>query len=373
MALSDVTAEGVIRAMAEFDRLGREAFLSAFGFRPTRGYFLIRDGRRYDSKAVVGVAHGYDRPDLGPLLPQDFVGGELTVARRLESLGFDIARPPRNPPWADEELILALDLYLRSGLLDDADPNVIDLSRVLNALTVHPERPDAIRFRNPTGVAMKLANFAAINPNYPGRGMTHGSRRDAEIWNRYASDEDRLAATAAAIREGHEPLAPPLAEPKRPHITEAEGEAQHVEQFLVSVPGRIIEADRREQSLVQAYVDHLLDQGHRVTIHRYRLHPSLPLLACDLVDETDHVLYEAKGDVRRTSVRMPIGQLLDYRRFEPPLMSLAILLPRVPAHDLIELVRSVPAVAVWRTNDGFASSHPAAACTGRLGADEGPL
>ena len=116
MALSDVTAEGVKRAMAAFARLGREAFLAQFGFGQARGYFLVHGGRRYDSKAVVGVAHGYARPDLGPLLPQDFSGGEATVASRLDSLGFEVARPRRNPPWAEEELILALDLYLRAGL-----------------------------------------------------------------------------------------------------------------------------------------------------------------------------------------------------------------------------------------------------------------
>ena len=73
-----------------------------------------------------------------------------------------------------------------------------------------------------------------------------------------------------------------------------------------------------------------------------------PALVCDLVDEVDHVLYEAKGDVRRTSVRMAIGQLLDYRRFEPSGMSLAILLPREPARDLIELILSVPASAMFK-------------------------
>ena len=141
MALGDVTAEGVERAMVEFDQLGREAFLHQSGFGPARGYFLIRGGRRYDSKAIVGVAHGYDRPDLGPLRSQDFTGDDATVARRLEALGFVVERPPRNPPWAEEELIIALDLYFRSGPLDHADPAVEDLSRVLNSLTVHSARP----------------------------------------------------------------------------------------------------------------------------------------------------------------------------------------------------------------------------------------
>ena len=358
MTLSDVTAEGVERAIVEFDRLGRAAFLAQLGFGQARGYFLIRGGRRYDSKAIVGAAHGYDRPDLGPLQPQDFTGGDDTIARRLESLGFDVERPPRNPPWAEEELILALDLYLRSGPLDDANPAVMDLSRILNDLTIQPERPDAGRFRNPNGVALKLANFAAIDPNYVGRGMTRGGKRDTEVWNRYASDEDTFSTTAAAIREGREPPPPTvrLDKPARPHVVEVE--AQHVEQFQVSVPSQDIEATRREQSLVLKYVDHLRDMGHRVTRHRYPLLGSIPALVCDLVDETDRVLYEAKGDVRRTSVRMAVGQLLDSRRFEPPSMSLAILLPRQPAQDLIELIRSVPATAVWRTNDGFASIKP---------------
>ena len=363
MALSDVTAEGVERAMAEFDRLGRASFLARYGFGQARGYFLIRGGRHYDSKAVVGAAHGYDRPELGPLQPQDFTGGEATVARRLNSLGFEVQRPPRNPPWAEDELILALDLYLRSGQLDGAHPAVMELSRVLNDLTIQPERPDAVRFRNPNGVALKLANFAAIDPNYSGRGMTRGGKRDSEVWKRYASDEDMLAEVATEIREGRKLPSPTakLDESARPHIVEVE--AQHVEQFQVSIPSQEIESTRREQSLVLKYVYHLSNLGHRVTRHRYSLQGVRPSLVCDLVDETDRVLYEAKGDVRRTSVRMAIGQILDYSRFESPSMRLAILLPRKPAQDLVELIRSVPATAVWRTVDGFASVQPPAVGT----------
>ena len=220
------------------------------------------------------------------------------------------------------------------------------------------------RFRNPNGVALKLANLAAIDPNYPGRGMTGGGRGDGEVWDRYASDEDALAAIAAAIREGSGRPPEQPAEPTGPRVVEVEVEAQHVEQFQVSVPGQVTEASRGEQSLVLAYVGHLESQGHRVTRHRYPLS-----LVCDLVDETDHVLYEAKADVRRTSVRMAIGKLLDYRRFEPPSMSLAVLLPRKPAQDLIELIHSVPASAAWRTNDGFENSQPPDAST-KPGGDE---
>ena len=40
-----------------------------------RAYFLYENGRYYDSKAIVGVAHGYEFPEEGPLHPADFSGG----------------------------------------------------------------------------------------------------------------------------------------------------------------------------------------------------------------------------------------------------------------------------------------------------------
>ena len=270
VALSDVTVEGVKRAMVEFDRLGRDAFLVQFGFRKARGYFLVHRGHRFDSKAVVGVAHGYDRPDLGPLQPQDFSGGDATVARRLEDLGFDVERPRSNPKWVEEELILALDLYLREGMLNKTHPSVVELSERLNSLTVHAERSDLANFRNPPGVAMKLANFAWVDPSQRG-GLKHGGALDREVWNRYASDEDALVEAAAAIREEGRLPAVPTDEPTGVHVAIVEVEAQHVERFRVSVPGQDRMATRREQSLVQAFRKHLNDQGHRVTGHEYRL------------------------------------------------------------------------------------------------------
>ena len=45
MPLSDVTRAGVLAAVAEFDRLGRPAFLKATGFRPAQAYFLDHDGK----------------------------------------------------------------------------------------------------------------------------------------------------------------------------------------------------------------------------------------------------------------------------------------------------------------------------------------
>lgn len=89
MALSDMhSREAILAAIEEFNRLGRGAFLEQRGFGRARRYFLDHDGKSYDSKAIVGVAHGYEFPDKGPLKASDFSGGEATVKRKLEELGF---------------------------------------------------------------------------------------------------------------------------------------------------------------------------------------------------------------------------------------------------------------------------------------------
>jgi hypothetical protein len=86
----------VLAAIEEFDQHGRPAFLAKYGFSRARRYFLAWQGQLYDSKAIVGAAHGYEFPEQGPLGPADFSGGEATVKRKLEALGFEVVAL-RNP------------------------------------------------------------------------------------------------------------------------------------------------------------------------------------------------------------------------------------------------------------------------------------
>ncbi|MYA28987.1 MAG: DUF3427 domain-containing protein [Nitrospira sp. SB0666_bin_27] len=91
MSLSDITSpQPVLDAIAEFDRLGRNRFLKKYGFGRSRSYWLFHNGKQYDSKPIVGAAHGYARPNLGPLRPTEFMGG-IPVKRTLEHLGFRVA------------------------------------------------------------------------------------------------------------------------------------------------------------------------------------------------------------------------------------------------------------------------------------------
>lgn len=93
MGLGDLTQrQAVLAAVSEFDEVGRGAFLERYGFRPADRYFLRINDRDYDSKAIVGVAHGKQFPHLGPLRPSEFSGGAATVAKKLEGLGFEVVR-----------------------------------------------------------------------------------------------------------------------------------------------------------------------------------------------------------------------------------------------------------------------------------------
>lgn len=93
--------QAVLQAVTEFNELGRDAFLAKYGFGKAREYFLLINGQQYyDSKAIAGVAHGYEHPKSGPLHPSVFSGGEQTVRRALQSLGFTVVKgvpPPRDP------------------------------------------------------------------------------------------------------------------------------------------------------------------------------------------------------------------------------------------------------------------------------------
>lgn len=91
MSLADLTSKSaVLSAVREYDSLGRERFLATHGFGPAKVYFLDINGRLYDSKAIVGVAYGYQFPQQGPLKSRDFSGGHTTVETKLVSLGFKV-------------------------------------------------------------------------------------------------------------------------------------------------------------------------------------------------------------------------------------------------------------------------------------------
>jgi 5-methylcytosine-specific restriction protein A len=91
VALRELSRREILRAVAEYDRLGPERLLEKYGFGAARSYWLVIDGKTYDSKAIVGAAHGF-LPGQEPFAPSDFSGGAATVGRLLSGLGFEVTQ-----------------------------------------------------------------------------------------------------------------------------------------------------------------------------------------------------------------------------------------------------------------------------------------
>jgi 5-methylcytosine-specific restriction enzyme A len=95
MSLSDLTASAINQALDEFDLIKRDAFLKRYGMGAARGYYLVRNGIKYDSKAIAAAAHG-KIAGLKPLRAGDFSGGDKTVVRQFRRLGFETIGPEDN-------------------------------------------------------------------------------------------------------------------------------------------------------------------------------------------------------------------------------------------------------------------------------------
>lgn len=73
MRIGAISRDGVLKAVAEYDELGRDGFLSEYGYKPATGYLLVHEDRAYDSKAIAGVAHKFDQ---GRALRSEELSGE---------------------------------------------------------------------------------------------------------------------------------------------------------------------------------------------------------------------------------------------------------------------------------------------------------
>jgi hypothetical protein len=107
MSLSEVDRSALDATLAECDQFGRMPFLNTYGFRPATSYVLRHDGRFYDPKAVVGVAHQHT-PSGNPLQPSQFDATQAIT--RLETLGYEVL-PFSGLWWANQ----------RGGYKDERD------------------------------------------------------------------------------------------------------------------------------------------------------------------------------------------------------------------------------------------------------------
>lgn len=65
----------------------------------------------------MGAAYGFQFPNEGPLLPGDFSGGEATVKRKLQKLGFEVVVVPSSP--VETPIVLVENEVTAGGRYDD--------------------------------------------------------------------------------------------------------------------------------------------------------------------------------------------------------------------------------------------------------------
>jgi putative restriction endonuclease len=85
--------------------------------------------------------------------------------------------------WTKDELILALNLYLKLpfGKLHSGTPEIIHLAHLLG--------------RTPSSIAMRLNNFASVDPILQKRGivgLVGGKKQVEPIWNEFINNRDAL-------------------------------------------------------------------------------------------------------------------------------------------------------------------------------------
>lgn len=204
-ALPPTTREQLIDAIKEFDARHRDQReWRDWQDNQSHKFAIEYEGRHYPVKQIISLATGVAR--------NSFSGGETKNqaneyirAHRLKI----VPLRKRNPNWLRDELILALDLYLRlDGVIpDQSSTEIVELSELLNRLgrQIHTERFD--RYRNSNGVQMKLGNFRRFDSRFPNsKGLSHGSSKEQEIWDEYAPNPDRCRDTAQTIIRALEDL-----------------------------------------------------------------------------------------------------------------------------------------------------------------------
>ncbi len=93
--------------------------------------------------------------------------------------------------WSRDELVLAFRLYceIPFGQYHRKNPRVIELAEIIG--------------RTPSAAALKLGNFARLDPTHKRRGVsgaTHGSKKDIIVWNEFHNNWEKLTYESEVIK-----------------------------------------------------------------------------------------------------------------------------------------------------------------------------
>lgn len=202
MSIPPAPGENLREAIGRFDRELRDTPDWA-GWEQNRAhlYAIEYEGKRYPVKQIISMAT--------EIPVSDFSGSQAAgdANHYVADRGFSIVElRRRNPTWLRDELILALDVYLRyaGNPPPKGSAEIAELSETLNRLGRYLGIATEDRFRNINGAYMKLMNFRRFDPVFTQagkRGLSRGGHAEEEIWNEFAPDPAHCHAVAQTIRQ----------------------------------------------------------------------------------------------------------------------------------------------------------------------------
>lgn len=91
--------------------------------------------------------------------------------------------------WSRDELILTMELYCRTpfGRLHSRNKDIIALASAIE--------------RTPSAVALKMTNFASLDPTLHQVGMANASKLDQEIWSEFFPHWDEIKTAADIVAQ----------------------------------------------------------------------------------------------------------------------------------------------------------------------------
>ena len=96
-------------------------------------------------------------------------------------------------PWSHDELVIACGLYftLPFGQMYARNPRIVEVANLLG--------------RTPSSLAMKLVNFASLDPEQRARGikgLASRSRTDEQVWEEFSSNWDQMTLSSEEKLQG---------------------------------------------------------------------------------------------------------------------------------------------------------------------------
>ena len=155
--------------------------------------------------------------------------------------------------WTRPELIEVLKLYceLPFGKIHSRNPLILDLAEKIN--------------RTPSAVALKMTNFASLDPTLSQKGMANASSLDKEIWEEFFADIEKFISPIAAEPEASGFEESPLVNFDWSSIVETERASKGVSRLSQGFFRRMILASYRSKCAITGINDDkLLIAGHIV-------------------------------------------------------------------------------------------------------------